>query len=74
MRRAVATPSPVIDLMAALKRSLAPEAPSAKGATVTKRTKLTPDRRQGALLLTVSGGRKKRQEPATIAAKRRRKA
>jgi DNA end-binding protein Ku len=44
--RAVSTPSPVIDLMAALKRSLAqePSAPEQRIAK-TKRAKQTPDRR-----------------------------
>jgi hypothetical protein len=64
--------------MAALNRSLAQETPSAKSATVRKRTKAPPDRRQGAFLLPVSGGTKKKEEPttepATLATKRREKA
>jgi DNA end-binding protein Ku len=76
--RAVSTPAPVIDLMAALKRSLAREAPSARGARDKKRTRAAPDRCQRALLLPVSGGRKTKQElttePATVASKRRKKA
>jgi DNA end-binding protein Ku len=76
--RAVATPAPVIDLMAALKRSLTQEAPTAKGAVAKKRTKAAPNRRQGALLLPVSGGRKTQEkpttEPATVAGKQRKKA
>jgi DNA end-binding protein Ku len=75
--RAVATPAPVIDLMAALKRSLAGETPAAKVPAAKKRAKAPPNRRQGAFLLPVPGGRKKNEEPATepatVAAKGRRK-
>jgi hypothetical protein len=73
--REVGTPAPVVDLMAALKRSLAQEMPTARGATPRKRIKAAPDRRQAALLLPVSGGReKKKEEPAAAAARRRKKA
>ena len=73
--QAVQTPAPVVDLMAALKRSLARETPAAKGATPGKRAKAAPDRRQRALLLPVAGGRgKKRDEPATAATRGRKKA
>jgi DNA end-binding protein Ku len=56
--RPLSTPSPVIDLMAALKRSLAqepsaPEQRAAKG----KRAKQIPDRRQPTLLLALAGNR-----------------
>jgi len=74
----VATPAPVIDLMAALKRSLAQEMPVAKVATPKKRARAVLDRRQRSLLLPVSGGGTRKEavtvEPGTTAAKRRKKA
>jgi DNA end-binding protein Ku len=69
-------PTPVIDLMAAFKRSLAKEAAST--GTIPRRkkpTKAPADRRQRALLLPVAGGRKPKAEPRTAAdAKRRNRA
>jgi DNA end-binding protein Ku len=63
--RAVIEPPPVIDLMAALKRSLAKEPPAKAGrADKGQRTKATPDRRQASLLLQVSGGQKRKEPPA----------
>jgi DNA end-binding protein Ku len=41
-RREVVTPAAVIDLMAALKRSLAQEMPAARGDTPKKRTRQCP--------------------------------
>jgi hypothetical protein len=73
-------PSPVIDLMAALERSLAQEQPAAKRATATttKTAKVTPDRRQKAMLLPLSSRQKQKTEPTTEtsirAASRRKKA
>jgi DNA end-binding protein Ku len=64
--RAITTPPPVIDLMAALKRCLAQEPPAAtRAATKRKPSKTTRDRRQGAMLLPLTGGRQRKTEPAT---------
>ncbi len=70
-----AAPTPVIDLMAALKRSLAQEAtsPNRIGAGRGKRVK-APDRRQAGLLLPLRGGQKTGSERAPGLASRRRKA
>jgi DNA end-binding protein Ku len=63
--RAVSTPSPVIDLMAALKRSLAQEPPAPEHKTATrKRTKQAADRRQSVLLLPLTGARKGNRRPS----------
>ena len=64
--RPLLTPSPVIDLMAALKRSLTqePSAPEQRTAK-RKRTKQAPDRRQPALLLPLTGDRKRNQRPSS---------
>jgi DNA end-binding protein Ku len=66
--RPVSEPAPVVDLMAALKRSLAQEQPGAARHAQTgkrKETKAATDRRQAALLLPLTGGQKRQIEPAT---------
>jgi DNA end-binding protein Ku len=78
--RAVDEPPKVVNLMDALKRSLAQEEdePSSKKAALATPTRATAvsDRRQRALLLPVSGGREKKDvavaEPATSTAPKRR--
>src|SRR6516225_450685 len=77
--RKVIAPPPVIDLMAALKRSLAEDTPAITGTTAKKkRARPAADRRQRSLLLPVTGSRKRKEEPATepaaVAMKPRRKA
>src|ERR1700720_1957893 len=63
--RTVSTPSPVIDLMAALKRSLAQETSAPEQRTAKRRrTKQAADRRQPALLLPLTGDRKGNQLPS----------
>jgi DNA end-binding protein Ku len=74
--RAVSTPSPVIDLMAALKRSPAQEPSASEQRTAKrKRARQALDRRQRALLLPLTGARKRNQrssaDPAVTSIKKR---
>jgi hypothetical protein len=71
-----ATPPPVIDLMAVLKRSLAHEmtSPNRIDASCEKRAKAAPDRRQTGLLLPLRGGQKTARKRPPEVTRRRRKA
>ncbi|HUN46835.1 MAG TPA: Ku protein, partial [Stellaceae bacterium] len=57
----ISEPSNVVDLMAALKRSLAEKG---KGGEAPVARKKHADRRQGSLLLPVDGGGRKEAKPA----------
>src|SRR5262249_24903795 len=74
--REVPAPAPVIDLKAALKRSLSQEPSPAKAAR-PKRARAVHDRPEKALFLPVSGGQRTKEmrepEPAPVAARRREK-
>ena len=63
--REAITPPPVIDLMAALKRSLAQEIPTRDTTGKERRVRPPADRRQRSLFLPVAGGRRSKEEPAT---------
>jgi DNA end-binding protein Ku len=75
--REVITPPLVIDLMAALKRSLAQDTPAISGTMAKeKRARRAAAPRQRSLLLPVAGGRTRKEEPVTkpaAAAMRQRK-
>jgi DNA end-binding protein Ku len=76
--RALSAPPPVINLMAALKRSLAQEKPSKepRPRAAPKRKASVTDRRQAALLLPLPGARDREQQSvakATSNTPRRRK-
>jgi DNA end-binding protein Ku len=67
-RKRVAEQPQVIDLMEALKRSLAEGGGDRKPA---RKTKAAPDRRQGSMLLPVEGGKAKQPKEAAAPAKSR---
>jgi non-homologous end joining protein Ku len=62
--RAVSTPSPVIDLMAALKTFFAPTGTVPAQGYERKRTKQAADRRQPALLLLLN--RRSQRKPTAL--------
>jgi DNA end-binding protein Ku len=63
----ISAPAPVLDLMAALKRSLTQES----GAAAKPKRTAAADRRQTNLLLPVSGKKKETATPATVTRRRR---
>jgi DNA end-binding protein Ku len=63
--REVETPTNVVNLMDALRQSLAGSGKKADSPAAPKKRTKQPDRRQGSMLLPVTGGAKKDKQPTT---------